>query len=170
MRQFFSLILVLAVLLSAGCVEEETANTTATTAPTSLAMPAVTGTSASGPAATPTPPPAEMAYLAGITCALGDKSEAAYHCNGDVRIRSGAYDEVQIIATYADNNTFRSCVVSLGGNDAVSKSFFLFPDLKYQGQTPKYFVRLDRTVYPVIMSGDGGVAWSNILPPQEATE
>jgi hypothetical protein len=164
MRQFFSLLLVLAVLLSAGCVEEESANTTAATAPAPVATAAVTGTSASGPAATPTPPPAEMAYLAGIKCALGDKSEAAYHCNGDVRIRSGVYDEVQIIATYPDNNTFRSGVVSLGGNDAVSKPFFLFPDLKYQGQTPKYFIRLDSAVYPVIMSGEGGTAWSNMPP------
>jgi hypothetical protein len=101
-----------------------------------------------------------MAYLSGIQCATGDKSEDTYHCNGNIRIRGGAHDEVQVIARYPDNNVFRSNIVSLGGGEPVSKPFILFPDIKYQGQNPSYFVKMDRIVYPV----NGGVAWSN-LPP-----
>jgi hypothetical protein len=156
MRQYFSLLLVLAFLINAGCVEEYDSNTTVTTAQT-----LVTSTV---PANTPgqTPAPAEMAYLANIKCALDTTTERSYHCNGNVRIRSGGSHEVQVITRYPDNNTFYSGTVDLGGNDAISKPFVIFPDLKYQGQNPNYFVKMDNTVYPVIWSGDYGVAWSNL--------
>ena len=163
MRKYLAFILVLAVLLTAGCVEEPapanatTNHTTAATPAPGSGGPAATGT----PTPVPTPPPAPMAYISGITCGVGDRSEAAYHCNGDIRIGSGEYDQVQVIAEYADNNTFRSGTVPLGGNDAVSKPFVIFPDIKYQGQTPSYFVRMDDHVYPVAWNGNLGVAWSN---------
>jgi hypothetical protein len=157
MRLYFSLLLVLAFLISAGCVEEYTPETTnVTTAPTVvtatiLAKPA-------GPTPVPTPPPAEMAYLVNIKCAVGDRSEAAYHCGGDVQIRRGVYEEVRVIARYPDNNTFTSGIFGMGGGNQVSRPFLIFPDLKYQGQTPDYFVKMDKTIYPVI----SGVAWSNL--------
>lgn len=156
MRRTFSLLLVLAVLITSGCVEPDPGNATVT-ATTAVVTSSV-------PTATPgqTPAPAEMAYLSGIECAVGDRSEDAYHCNGNIRISRGFYEEVQVIARYADNNTFRSGIVSLGGSGPVSQPFFLFPDPKYQGQTPAYFVRLDKTVYPVVWSGNGGAAWSNL--------
>ena len=156
MRRYFSLLLVLAVLITSGCVEPDSDNATLTATTAAVTTPV--------PAATPgqTPPPAEMAYLSGIECAIGDKSEDAYHCNGNVRISRGFYEEVQVLARYADNNTFRSGIVSLGGSGPVSQPFFIFPDPKYQGRTPDYFVRLDRTVYRVVWSGSGGTAWSNL--------
>jgi hypothetical protein len=159
MRQYFSLLLVLAVLITAGCVEEYTPPKT-TTAQTPVTSPVLSGT----PGPTPGPAPAEMAYLANIQCAIGDRSEAAYHCNGNVRIRSGIYDEVQVIARYPDNNTFKSGSVAMGGNEPITKPFVIFPDLKYQGQNPDYFVKLDNTLYPVVWNGNSGAAWSN-LPP-----
>ena len=160
MRLYFPLVLVLVVLISAGCVEEYTPeNTTVTPAPAPV-TPGVVATPA-GPVTAPTPPPAEMAYISNIECGTGDKWGSEYHCNGYVRIRGGTYDEVQVIARYPDNNTFKSGTVSLGGGDAVSKPFFFFPDLKYQGQTPAYSVRLDKSTYPVSWSGATGVAWSN---------
>jgi hypothetical protein len=137
-------------------VEEIPANATVTTTTTPVTSQVPTTTPGQ------TPAPAEMAYLSGIACAVGDRSEDAYHCNGNVRISRGFYDEVQVIARYADNNTFKSGIVSLGGNGPVSQPFFLFPDPKYQGQTPAYFVRLDSTVNPVVWSGNGGTAWSNL--------
>jgi len=158
MKRYISLLLVLAVLVTAGCVEEytpETANDTAVPSPgTTTVAPDI-------PLQTPAPVPVEMAYLASIQCGVGDRSEATYHCNGNVRIRSGVYDEVMVIARYPDNNTFKSGVLALGGGNPVSGPFVTFPDLKYQGQNPNYFVKLDKTLYPVIWNGNIGVAWSN---------
>jgi len=122
----------------------ETANDTAVPSPgTTTVAPDI-------PLQTPAPVPVEMAYLASIQCGVGDRSEATYHCNGNVRIRSGVYDEVMVIARYPDNNTFKSGVLALGGGNPVSGPFVTFPDLKYQGQNPNYFVKLDKTLYPVI--------------------
>ena len=158
MKWYFSLLLVLAVLVSAGCVEEYTPGTTNGTTAPSLGT---TTIATDIPVQTPAPVPVEMAYLASIQCGVGDRSEAAYHCNGNVRIRSGAYDDVLVLARYPDNNTFKSGSVSLGGTEAISKPFVTFPDLKYQGQNPDYFVKLDNTLYPVTWNGNVGVAWSN---------
>ena len=168
MRQYFPLLLVLAVLITAGCVEEYTPNATVTTTETpvtSTTAPARTST----PTPVPTPAPEEMAYLSDIKCTTGDISEAAYHCNGNIRIGRGEYDAVQVIAMYPDNNTFRSGTVSLGGGDTTSKPFVIFPDLKYKGQTPAYFVKMDKTICTVRWGGSTGVAWSNMpVPPEVA--
>lgn len=161
MRRYFALLFVLAVLATAGCVEEYTPETTVSPVQTTAA------TAAPAETPVPTPPPAEMAYLVNIRCAVGDRSEDAYHCNGDIRIRGGVYENVQVIARYPDNNTFRSNTVSLGGSDPVSRAFILFPDPRYQGQTPAYFVRMDGALYPVVWSGSTGIAWSNLPRAQE---
>jgi hypothetical protein len=157
MRQYFSLLLVLAVLITAGCVEEPSANTV-TTAQTPVTSTVPVNTAIQTPTPVPTPPPAEMAYLANIRCAVGDKSVTTYHCNGDVQIRRGVYEEVQVIARYPDKNTYKSGIVAMGGNNPVSQPFIIFPDLKHQGQNPDYFIKMDKTVYPVI----GSTAWSNL--------
>ena len=164
MKPYHALVLVAAVLLIAGCVEEYVPeNVTATQ---TQVTPEGTVTPA-GPTAVPTLPPEEMAYISGIQCAMGDKWGSVYHCGGNVRIRSGSYDEVQVITMYPDNNTFSSGSVSLGGTEAVSKPFTTFPDPKYQGQVPRYFVKMDKKICPVTMSGDVGVAFSNMPVPPE---
>jgi hypothetical protein len=159
MRQYFSLLLVLAVLITAGCVEEYTPETPVTTAQTLVTTPVIASTPT--PTSIPAPAPEQMAYLTNIKCSIGDLVYKTYHCNGDVRIRSGPFHEVQVIARYPDNNTFKSNIVDIGGDNAVSKPFALFPDLKYQGQNPDYFVKVDKTLYPVIWGSTMGVAWSN---------
>lgn len=157
MRQYPTLFLVLAVLMTAGCVEETSPNTTVTRArtPVPATVPADTTVQ------TLAPEPEEMAYLTNLQCAVGDRSEAAYHCNMNVRVRSGPSYQVQVIARYADNNTFRSGTGELGGSNPVLKPFVIFPDIKYKGQNPDYFVNLDNTLYPVTWSGGTGTAWSN---------
>jgi hypothetical protein len=157
MRQYFFLLLVLAVLVTAGCVEEYPPETNVTTAQT----PVITTVPVNTPAPTPRPVPAEMGYLSNIKCGIGDKTKDTYHCNGDVRIRSGASHEVQVVARYADNNSFYSGIFDLGGSNPTSYPFAIFPDLKYKGQNPDYFVKLDKILYPVFWSGNYGVAWSN---------
>ena len=162
MRRYLPLLLVLAVLITAGCVEEYSPGTTVTAVQTVVTSAAPADTT---PGQIPTPPPAEMAYLANIQCALVKESVTTYHCNGDVRVRSGAAShEVQVIARYPDNNTFKSGIEDLGGSNPVSKPFAIFPDPKYEGKTPDYFVKMDNTLYPVTWSGSTGIAWSN-LPP-----
>jgi hypothetical protein len=154
MRQYFILLLVLSVLVTAGCVEEYTPGTNVTTAPPApVPSTVVTHT----PAGTPTPVPEEMAYLSNIQCAVIDESVKTYHCNGNVRVRSGESREVQVIARYPDNNTFYSGTEDLGGENPVSKPFAIFPDPRYNGQSPSYFVKIDHALYPVT----GGTAWSN---------
>lgn len=158
MRQYPALMLVLAVLITAGCVEPDMPDMNATTAQTTVASTVPTR----DPGQTPAPVPQEVAYVSDILCAVGDRSEAAYHCNGNVRIRGRAYENVQVIVQYPDNNTFRSASVTMGGTEPVMKPFAVFPDIKYKGQNPDYFVRLDNILYPVVMSGTGGTAWSGL--------
>jgi hypothetical protein len=157
MRQYLFLLLVLAVLVTAGCVEEITPETNVTTTQT----PVTTTVPADTPARTPQPVPAEMGYLSNIICSIGVKTKDTYHCNGDVRIRSGASHEVQVVARYKDGNTFYSGIFDLGGSNPISMPFAIFPDLKYKSQNPDYFVKLDNAEYPVFWSGSYGVAWSN---------
>jgi hypothetical protein len=121
-----------------------------------------TGGPGDNPAQTPRPAPSAVAYLSGIQCAIGDRTEYVYHCNGNVRIRSGGRAEVRVLARYADNTTFRSPVLTLGGTEPIQKSFMVFPDLRYQNQNAAYFVVLNATEYPVIMSGNGGTAWADL--------
>jgi hypothetical protein len=163
MRLYLFLLLVLGVLITAGCVEEYTPEATVTTTGTPVTATTVLTRT---PTPIPTPEPEEMAYLSNIKCTVGDISEAAYHCNGNIRIGRGEYDAVQVIAMYPDNNTFRSGTMSLGGGDTTSKTFAIFPDLKYKGQNPTYYVKMDKTLCLVRWSGSTGVAWSNMpVPP-----
>lgn len=158
MRQYLALLVVVTVLITAGCIEPDTPALNATTAQTLVTSAVPTYNSGQ----TPAPAPEQVAYVSDIQCAVGDRTENTYHCNGNVGIRGGIYKEVQVIARYPDNNTFTSGSVALGGTEPLSKPFFVFPDLKYKGQNPDYFVRLDNTLYPVIMSGTSGTAWSNL--------
>lgn len=158
MSRYPALLLVLAVLITAGCIEPDIPDMNATTVQT----PAASAVPSQDPGHTPAPAPERMAYVSDIQCAVGDRSEDTYHCNGNVGIRGGIYEEVQVIVRYPDNNTFKSGSVTLGGTEPIMKPFAVFPDLKYKGQNPDYFVRLDTALYPVIMSGTSGTAWSNL--------
>ncbi len=160
-KSLLPLLFVTALLIAAACIEPETspANGTVTTGPATV----TSGIPGNGrPGETPTPAPYEVAWLSGITCAIGDRKEDVYHCNGNVRIRGGGYAEVRVIARYPDNNTFRSPVLALGGREPIQKPFAVFPDLSYRDRQPEYVVELNGTGYPVIMTGTGGTAWANL--------
>jgi hypothetical protein len=161
MRRFFYLLCLLAFLLTAGCTSGDTSAAAVTAAPAPAASQVPTSV------ATPVPVTKEMAYLENVKCAIDQTTETAYHCNGKIRIKSGVYEEVQVIARYPDKNTFESGIVAMGGSNPVLKSFSLFPDLKYQDEDPVYFVRLDNTRYPVIMDNASGIAYLNPPPTQE---
>ena len=160
MRLFY-LVLLLAVLITAGCMSDNTSAAAVTAAPAPAASQVPTSL------ATPIPVTKEMAYLENVKCAIDQTTETAYHCNGKIRIKSGVYEQVQVIAKYPDKNTFESGIVAMGGSNPVLKSFSLFPDLKYQDEDPVFFVQLDNTRYPVIMDNSSGIAYLNPPPTQE---
>jgi hypothetical protein len=158
MRQYPALLLVLAVLITAGCVEY----TSQTPVVTKTPVPVPSATTVT-PVQTPTQPPAEMAYISNVQCAVIDESVATYHCKGNIRIHSGASaHDLQVVARYPDNNTFKSGSFTLGGDNAVSMPFIVFADVKYKDKTPDYFINMDNTLYRVIWTGTGGTAWSNL--------
>lgn len=162
MRLFFYLLLVLALLATAGCTSDELDALTVTPTPApQVSTPATTFVPLF------TPAPAEMAYLEDVDCSVIDEKVTTYRCLGKIRIKSGSYSEVQVIAKYPDKNTFESGVVAMGGTNPVLKSFSLFPDLKYKDQDPLYSVRLDKTLYPVVMNGTSGIAYVEL--PQAKT-
>jgi hypothetical protein len=111
-----------------------------------------------------------MAYIEGMDCAVIEEKVTTYRCLGKIRIKTGAYDEVQVTARYPDNNTFNSDIVALGGNNTLVQPFYLFPDLKYQSQEPVYTVRLDTGHYPVVMNGTSGIAYVNPPPAPVAVK
>ena len=165
MRHFFYLLLVLAVLITAGCTSDELDTLTNTPTPTPAPSPTPGGT----PAPTRTPEPTEMAYLENVDCAVIEEKVSTYRCLGKVRIKSGIYSEVRVIAKYPDKNTFESGSVAMGGSNPVLKSFSLFPDLKYKDMDPIYSVKLDKNPYPVIMNGRNGIAYLNPPPTTALT-
>lgn len=111
-----------------------------------------------------TPEPVEMAYLEDTYCRMDETTETSYHCSGKVRIKSGVYSEVQVIVQYPDNNTFASEIFPMGGANPVLKTFRIFTDLKYRGQEPQYYVRLDKTRYFVNKNSNFGTAYINPPP------
>ncbi len=162
MQRFPALLLALALLLTAACIEPENPPLNGTTGSVPGTAPVTTGSPGDNPAQTPKPAPAEVAYLSGIECAVGDRTEYAYHCNGNVRVPGGASREVRVLARYPDNNTYRSGTLTMGGAEPVQKPFIVFPDPRYQNQNPAWFVMVDNATYPVIMSGNGGTAWAGL--------
>jgi hypothetical protein len=158
MRQFFYLLCLLAVLVTAGCTNDDASAAPVTAAPAPATSQVPTSL------ATPVPVTKEMAYLENVKCTIDQTTGTSYHCNGKIRIKSGVYEQVQVIARYPDKNTFESGIVAMGGSNPVLKSFSLFPDLKYQDEDPVYFVKLDKTQYPVIMDNTSGIAYLNPPP------
>lgn len=158
MRKYLLLLLVAVVLVTAACVEPEVTNTTETTAPLTV----ITTAAADTPVQTPTPVPVAVAFLGSIQCGVGDRSDTTYHCNGNVRIQGGGAHVVQVISRYADNNTFYSGMVDLGGQNPILMPFAVFPDVKYKGEEPKYFVKVDGVTCPVTWNGGSGTAWANL--------
>ena len=127
MQRFLPLLLALALLLTPACIEPETPPLNGTGGPVPGAGTVTTGVPGDTPGLTSRPAPEEVAYLSGIECAIGDRKEDVYHCNGNVRIRGGAIADVRVIARYPDNNTFRSPVLTLGGAEPIQKAFMVFP-------------------------------------------
>ena len=161
MRLFFSCVMVLAVLVTAGCVFGDT-----TPAPPA---PAVVTTGVPTTTPTPTPAPVEMAYLEKMDCSVVEEKVTTYRCIGKVRIPSGGPRDVTVMVKYPDNNSFDSGTITMGGSDPVLKSFYLFPDLRYKNEIARYFVKSDKTLYPVVMQNGTAIAYENPPPAPVVT-
>jgi hypothetical protein len=161
MRQFFSFVMLLAILVTAGCIFGDT-----TTAPPA---PVVGTTKVPRITPTPTPEPVEMAYLEKMDCSVVEEKVTTYRCIGKVRIPSGGPREVMVMVKYPDNNSFDSGTIAMGGSDPVLKSFYLFPDLRYKNEIATYFVKIDKTLYPVVMQNGTAIAYENPPPAPAVT-
>jgi hypothetical protein len=105
-----------------------------------------------------------MAYLEKMDCSVVEEKVTTYRCIGKVRIPSGGPREVTVMVKYPDNNSFDSGILTMGGSDPVVRPFYLFPDLRYTKQDARFFVRLDKTLYPVIMQNGTAIAYENPPP------
>ena len=129
MRQFFYLVILLAVAVTAGCIFGDN-----TPAP----APAVVTTRVPVPTPTPEPAPVEMAYLEKMDCSVVEEKVTTYRCIGKVRIPSGGPREVTVMVKYPDNNSFDSGTLSMGGSDPVIRPFYLFPDSGTRNRMPGF--------------------------------
>jgi hypothetical protein len=161
MRWFFSLGILLAVVLTAGCISGD--NTPAPPATT------VATTKVTVATPTPEPVPVEMAYLEKMDCSVVEEKVTTYRCIGKVRIKGGGPRDVTVMVKYPDNNSFDSGTLSMGGSDPVMKPFYLFPDLRYRNENASYFVKIDKTLYPVVMQNGTAIAYENPPPAPAVT-
>ena len=161
MRQFFCFLILLAAVVTAGCIFGDDKPTppapTVVTSPIPTVMP------------TPTPAPVEMAYLEKMDCSVVEEKVTTYRCIGKVRLPAGGPREVTVMVKYPDTNSFDSGVITMGGSDPVLRPFILFPDLRYKDQEPRFFVRIGRTEYPVVMQNGTAIAYENPPPAPAVT-
>jgi hypothetical protein len=160
MRLFFSFVILLAVVVTAGCIFGDT---------TPVPVPTVVTTKVLTPTPMPEPVPVEMAYLEKMDCSVVEEKVTTYRCIGKVRIPGGGPREVTVMVKYPDNNSFDSGTLAMGGSEPVIKSFYLFPDLRYKNQDPRFFVRLDKTLYTVLMQNGTAIAYENPPPAPVVT-
>jgi hypothetical protein len=161
MKRFFYLVILLAVIVTAGCVIGED-----TPAPPA---PAVVTTKVQITTPTPAPAPVEMAYLEKMDCSVVEEKVTTYRCIGKVRIQGGGSREVTVMVKYPDNNSFDSGILTMGGSDPVLRSFYLFPDFRYRNENATYFVKIDKTVYTVVMQNGTAIAYVNPPPAPAGT-
>lgn len=161
MRLFFCFFLLLAVMVTAGCISGSD----------TVAPPAPTVTPSKAPAVTPapTPAPVEMAYLEKMDCSVIEEKVTTYRCIGKVRVPAGGPREVTVMVKYPDNNSFDSGTIALGGSEPIIRSFYLFPDLRYKKEIATYFVKIDKALYPVIMQNGTAIAYENPPPAPVVT-
>jgi hypothetical protein len=75
-----------------------------------------------------------------------------------VSVYNGVYDAVRVIIMYADGQHYSYDAGGMGGSNATVKPFYLFPDKRYAGQNPEYYIQLGDTVYSTQYEyGNGGI-------------
>jgi hypothetical protein len=103
-------------------------------------------TAASGTVITAVPV-TELARIQQDLLGLGSGSGSLYQLQGRLSISGGAYKSVRVIMRYPDGTEYVSDAGSMGGASPVLKTFTIYPDSRYEGQAPEFFISLDGTRY-----------------------
>ena len=80
-----------------------------------------------------------------------------YYFPGKVSIASGAFSSVKIILRYSDSQEYIFDAGGMGGSNPTVKQFILFPDLRYTGRQPKYYIKADDKEYEAISTDTNGL-------------
>ena len=102
-------------------------------------------------------PAAELARLREESFGVASGSGAMYQFRGSLAISGGAYKSVRAIMQYPDGTEYVFDGGSMGGASPVAKTMILYPDPRYLGQTPKYFISLDGKEYATLYQYTGGI-------------
>jgi hypothetical protein len=140
---FFCLLLFITGIT--GCIS--TNSSVSPVATTSVPAVAVTQpTAASGTVITAVPA-TELARIQQDLLGVSSGSGSLYQFQGRLSISGGVYKSVTVIMQYTDGTEYVSDAGSMGGASPVLKAFTIYPDSRYEGQAPEFFIGLDGTRY-----------------------
>jgi hypothetical protein len=150
----FHLLILAALVASSGC--------TATTGPTLAA--AVMTPEPLTPVKTTTPvtplPVGEIARIKVDHFGMDETTATIYEFVGRVQIDNGPYQSVQVVLQYSDGQEYVYDAGGMGGANATIKSFYLYPDNRYNGKDFEKIIVLDGKKYGTKYNYDkGSIAW-----------
>jgi hypothetical protein len=92
-------------------------------------------------------PVTELARIGEESLGVPSGTGSVYQFRGSLSISGGAYTSVKAVMHYPDGTEYVFDAGAMGGSKPVVKSIILYPDSRYQDQTPVYFIRLDGKEY-----------------------
>ena len=104
-------------------------------------------------------PATELARIRQDNLGIASGSGAIYQFRGSLAISGGVYESVKGILRYPDGTEYVFDAGSMGGASPVVKTMILYPDSRYQGQTPKYFISLDGKEYATVYQYTDGTIY-----------
>jgi len=143
----------------AGCLyPNPSPGTTIPPTPPPAAAAVTAPTVASGTVITAAPA-TELARIREESLGVGSGSGDVYQFLGSISISGGEYRSVDAILQYPDGTNYTFHAGSMGGANPVVKDIILYPDSRYQGQTPEYFISLDGKEYATVYQYTGGTIY-----------
>jgi hypothetical protein len=142
---------------STGCMYANPPGTPVTLSP----APVIAGTPLpAAPVTVITVAPAkELARIRQESLGVGIGTGSLYQYRGSLAISGGAYSSVKVILHYPDGTDYVFDAGSMGGASPVVKPVVLYPDSRYQGQTPDYLISLDGKEYATVYQYTDGTIY-----------
>jgi hypothetical protein len=152
---FFGLLILLSCIT--GCTYTNPSGTPVTPPPS----PSITVTQ---PAVVPMTvitavPATELARIRQDSLGIASGTGSIYQFRGSLAISGGAYKSVKAILQYPDGTAYVFDAGNMGGASPVVKTMILYPDSRYQGQTPKYLISLDGKEYSTVYQYTDGTIY-----------
>ena len=143
---FFSLLFLVSCL--AGCMYAAPSGAPAAAQPSP--PPAVTAPEETPGTIVTAVPAMELARIQQQTLGTDSGTGSLYRFQGKLSISGGAYSSVRVIMQYPDGTRYAFDAGEMGGASPSVKTVNLYPDPRYQYQTAKYFIVLDRKEYATV--------------------